>query len=141
MTAAGLAARPLVVAETEAKERAAKKLYAYVQEKGSDELRRNLEASDMDKWFDGYFRACIPSDDRRTWTCYLIDVRTKQAKIKEDPSARAQPAALGELQDLQPVAARAQCRLGQLERVVLGLAAVEVEAPRGGADAAIDRDR
>ena len=48
VTAAGLAARPLVVAETEAKERAAKKLYAYVQEQGSDELRRNLEASDMD---------------------------------------------------------------------------------------------
>ncbi|HEX6652600.1 MAG TPA: hypothetical protein VF072_07645 [Thermoleophilaceae bacterium] len=91
VTAAGLAARPLVVAETEAKERAAKKLYAYVQENGPDELRRNLEASDMDKWFDGYFRACIPSDDRRTWTCYLIDVRTKRAKIKEDPSRVRNP--------------------------------------------------
>src|SRR4051812_17601753 len=91
VTAAGLAARPLVVAETEAKERAAEKLYAYVQENGSDELRRNLEASDMDKWFDGYFRACIPSDDRRTWTCYLIDVRTNRAKIKEDPSRVRNP--------------------------------------------------
>ena len=91
VTAAGLAARPLVVAETEAKERAAKKLYAYVQEQGSDELRRNLEASDMDKWFDGYFRACIPSDDRRSWTCYLIDVRRKQAKIKQDPSGVRNP--------------------------------------------------
>src|SRR6185312_4761612 len=37
VTAAGLAARPLVVAETEAKERAAKKLYAYVQARGSTE--------------------------------------------------------------------------------------------------------
>jgi hypothetical protein len=91
VTAAGLAARPLVVAETEAKERAAKKLYSYVQAKGSDELRRNLEASDMDKWFDGYFRACIPSDDRTSWTCYLIDVRTKRAQIKEDPSRVRNP--------------------------------------------------
>src|SRR5215212_1067808 len=88
---AGLAARPLVVAETEAKERAAERLYSYVQENGSDELRRNLEASDMDKWFDGYFRACIPSDDRRSWTCYLIDVRTKRAKIKQDPSGVRNP--------------------------------------------------
>jgi hypothetical protein len=91
VTAAGLAARPLVVAETEAKERAAKKLFSYVEERGSDELRRNLEASDMDKWFDGYFRACIPSDDRRSWTCYLIDVRKKPAKIKEDPSRVRNP--------------------------------------------------
>ena len=45
----------------------------------------------MDKWFDGYFRACIPSDDRRSWTCYLIDVRTKRAKIKEDPSGVRNP--------------------------------------------------
>jgi hypothetical protein len=91
VTAAGLAARPLVVAETDAKERAAKTLYSYVQANGSDELRRNLEASDMDKWFDGYFRACIPSDDRRSRTCYLIDVRRKQARIKEDPSRVPNP--------------------------------------------------
>jgi hypothetical protein len=91
VTAAGLAARPLVVAETEAKERAAEKLFAYVQENGSGELRRNLEASDMDRWFEGYFRACIPSDDRRSWTCFLIDVRKKPARIKEDPSRVRNP--------------------------------------------------
>jgi hypothetical protein len=91
VVAAGLAARPLVVAETEAKERAAKKLYAYVEAGQSDELRRNLEASDMDKWFDGYFRACIPHDDRTHWTCYFIDVRPKVAKIKKDPSGQRNP--------------------------------------------------
>jgi hypothetical protein len=91
VVAAGLAARPLVVAETESKERAAKKLYTYVNAVGSAEQRRNLEASDMAKWFDGYFRACIPSDDRRSWRCYLIDVRGNQAKIKEDPSRVRNP--------------------------------------------------
>src|SRR6185312_14982086 len=38
VVAAGLAARPLVVAETESKERAAKTLYAYVTTQGSAEL-------------------------------------------------------------------------------------------------------
>ena len=84
------------MAETDAKERAAKKLYAYVQAKGSDELRRNLEASDMDKWFDGYFRACIPSDDRRTLDL-LPDRRAHEAgQDQGGPEPRAQPAALGE---------------------------------------------
>jgi hypothetical protein len=91
VTAAGLAARPLVVAETEAKERAAETLYSHVRAHGTSEQLRNLEASDMDRWFEGYFRACIPSDDRRSWTCYLIDVRRKQAKIRQDPSGVRNP--------------------------------------------------
>src|SRR5215218_5029994 len=56
VTAVGLAARPLVVAETEAKERAAETLYSHVRANGTPEQRRNLEASDMDRWFEGYFR-------------------------------------------------------------------------------------
>jgi hypothetical protein len=91
VVAAGLAARPLVVAETDAKERAADKLLQYVNAGDSEELKRNLEASDMDRWFEGYFRACIPADDRRSWTCFLIDVRHEQAKIKEDPSKVRNP--------------------------------------------------
>jgi hypothetical protein len=91
VTAAGLAARPLVVAETEAKERAAETLYSHVRAHGTSEQLRNLEASDMDRWFEGYFRACIPSDDRRSWTCYLIDVRRKQARIRQDPSGVRNP--------------------------------------------------
>ncbi len=91
VVAAGLAARPLVVAETDAKERAAKALYEYVENSNSDELRRNRDASDMDKWFDGYFRACIPADDRKSWSCYFIDVRHKTTRIKEDPSKVRNP--------------------------------------------------
>jgi hypothetical protein len=44
--AAGLAARPTVVAETDERERAAEELLRFVQAHGDDELRRNLEASD-----------------------------------------------------------------------------------------------
>ena len=63
--AAGLAARPLVVAETErhgAQRRGA--LERYVRASGTAELRRNLEAADTDPAGEGYFRSCIPRDDR-----------------------------------------------------------------------------
>ena len=89
--AAGLAARPVVVAETDAKERAAKALLARVRASESDELRRNLEASDMARWFSGYFRACIPDDERTSWSCFFIDVRRDRAKIKKDPSKLPNP--------------------------------------------------
>ena len=42
--AAGLAARPTVVAETDERERAAEELLRFVQAHGSEELLRNLEA-------------------------------------------------------------------------------------------------
>ena len=91
VVAAGLAAKPLVVAETEAKERAAKALYNYVSDSNSAELLRNRDASDIDKWFDGYFRACIPNDTRTSWTCFFIDVRRDRTKIKKDPSRVRNP--------------------------------------------------
>lgn len=89
--AAGLAAKPVVVAETEEKERAAEELYRYITGHGTPELRRNLEASDMQRQGDDYFRACIPHDDRDERTCYLLDVRTRDVKIDEDPSALPNP--------------------------------------------------
>jgi hypothetical protein len=84
--AAGLAARPLVVVETEERERAAEKLYQYVQSHPDDELRRNFEASDTDKLADGYFRSCIPDDDRRRWSCFLLEATEDKATIQRDPS-------------------------------------------------------
>jgi hypothetical protein len=85
--AAGLAARPLVVAETDERERAAEKLFQYVQAHGDDELRRNLEASDTIKYADGYFRSCIPDDERESWTCFVLDATGEEATIRRDPSA------------------------------------------------------
>ena len=91
LVAAGLAAKPVVVAETEEKERAATELYRYVMGHGSNELRRNLEASDMVRQGDDYFRACIPHDDRDDRTCYLLDVRRRDVRIEEDPSSLPNP--------------------------------------------------
>src|SRR5215213_7304623 len=84
--AAGLAARPTIVVETEQRERAAKLLEDYVDAHGDDELRRNLEASDTHRYADGYYRSCIPHDDRKRWTCFFIDVRKKRSRFDRDPS-------------------------------------------------------
>src|SRR5215207_6905101 len=70
----------------------------------------------------------------------LPDRRAHRAREDQGgPEPRAEPAALGQLDDLQPVAAGLERGLGELERVVLGLATVEVEAPRRRADAAVHR--
>jgi hypothetical protein len=85
--AAGLASRPTVIAETNERERAAKELYRFVEGHGDAELRRNLEASDTVRLAQGYFRSCIPSDNRRLWTCYFLDARNKRdTKLILDPS-------------------------------------------------------
>jgi hypothetical protein len=84
--AAGLAAEPTIVVETKQRERAAKLLEDYVEAHGGAELRRNLEASDTRRFADGFYRSCIPHDDRERWTCFFIDVREKQARFDRDPS-------------------------------------------------------
>jgi hypothetical protein len=85
--AAGLAARPTVVVETEERERAADTLRGFVSAHGDDELRRNLEASDTARLADGYYRSCIPDDERERWTCFFLDSRGEETTLIRDPSA------------------------------------------------------
>jgi hypothetical protein len=85
--AAGLAARPTVVAETDERERAAEELLRFVEAHGSAELRRNLEASDTVRLADAYFRSCIPDDERERWTCFFLDATSDDTKVIRDPSA------------------------------------------------------
>jgi hypothetical protein len=84
--ASGLAARPVIVVETDQRERGAKALEDFVNVHGTPELRRNLEASDTARLADGYYRSCIPHDDRRHWSCYFIDARKKPTTLVRDPS-------------------------------------------------------
>jgi hypothetical protein len=91
LLAAGLANRPVIVVETNQRERAAKLLEGYVESHGDDELRRNLEASDTRRYADGYYRSCIPHDDRRRSTCFFIDVRGKRAEFTRDRSEIPNP--------------------------------------------------
>lgn len=85
--AAGLAARPTVVAETEERQRAAEELLRFVQAHGSEELQRNLEASDTRRLGDAYYRSCIPNDERDGWTCFFVDATGRDTKVIRDPSA------------------------------------------------------
>jgi hypothetical protein len=84
--AAGLAARPTVIAETDERERAARELLRFVSAHGSDELRRNVEASETARLAEAYFRTCIPDDERREWTCFFLDATGPDTKVIRDPS-------------------------------------------------------
>jgi hypothetical protein len=85
--AAGLAARPTVVVETEDREQAANAIHVHVQRSGDPELIRNEEASDTIRLADGYFRTCIPRDDRRRFTCFFVDANKEPASVVRDRSA------------------------------------------------------
>lgn len=85
--AAGLAARPTVVSETEATEEAARAIHRYVQRSGNEELIRNEETAHTDRLADGYFRICIARDERGRWFCYFVDTRREPTEIVRDPSA------------------------------------------------------
>jgi hypothetical protein len=85
--AAGLAARPTVIAETDAKEEAARAIHAFVQASGDEELIRNEETAHAARLADGYFRICIARDDRRRNFCFFVDTKKDPTEIKRDPSA------------------------------------------------------
>jgi hypothetical protein len=84
--ASGLAARPTVVVETEERERAAEAFRAHVQHSGDAELARNLEASETIRLADGYFRTCVPRDDRSERVCFFLDASNDPTEIKRDRS-------------------------------------------------------
>ena len=84
--AAGLAARPLVVAETDAKERAADAILRVVDHSGNAELIRNKETAQTARLGDGYFRTCIARDDRRRFWCWFIDTNKDRWRSCSDPS-------------------------------------------------------
>ncbi|MET0809991.1 MAG: hypothetical protein ABWY65_02615 [Thermoleophilaceae bacterium] len=86
--AAGLAARPTVIAETDAKEEAALALHAFVQRSGDQELIRNEETANASRLAEGYFRICIARDDRERFACFFLDTNKQPTEIVRDPSAK-----------------------------------------------------
>jgi hypothetical protein len=87
VVAAGLAARPAVVSETEATEENANAVRDYVLHSGNEELIRNLETANTIKLADGYFRTCIARDDRRHHFCLFVDTNEDPTDIVRDRSA------------------------------------------------------
>jgi hypothetical protein len=85
--AAGLAARPTVVSETEDTERNAEAFRAFVLRTGDDELIRNLQTANTVRLREDYFRTCIVRDDRRHHFCAFVDTSRKPARVQRDRSA------------------------------------------------------
>jgi hypothetical protein len=88
VVAAGLAARPLVVSETEATQEAASAVFEEVQESGDEELIRNRDTANSRKQADGIFRICIARDDRERFTCFIVDTNKEPTDVDRDPSAK-----------------------------------------------------
>ena len=85
--AAGLAARPTVVSETEDTERNAQAFRDFVLAHGDQELIRNLETANTVRLGDDFFRTCVARDDRERYFCTLIDTSTNPPQIDVDRSA------------------------------------------------------
>ena len=148
--AAGLAAKPLVVVETKARERAAEALSRRVAA-GTPELQRNVDASNTRRLADGYFRTCIPNDDRDGWTCFFVDVRRVPGEGDQGPERDPEPATLvrrerpqaavwQHLEHVDLVAAAAQRSLRDQDGEELASLEPEVEAASHCLDPPVHRN-
>jgi len=86
LLAAGLGSRPVVVSETEATELNARTVRSYALAHGDLEARRNVDAANTIRIADGYFRTCIPRDDRRSAWCLFVDTERRPPEVQEDSS-------------------------------------------------------
>ncbi len=87
VVAAGLAARPTVVSETEDTERNAQAFRSLVLSRGDPELIRNLETANTVRLGEDFFRTCVARDDRRHFFCAFIDTSKRPPDVDVDGSA------------------------------------------------------
>jgi len=87
VVAAGLAARPTVVSETEDTQRNAEAFRDLVLGSGQPELIRNLETANTVRLGEDYFRTCIARDDRERFFCAFVDTSTDPPEVTRDSSA------------------------------------------------------
>lgn len=86
LVAAGLAAQPLIVAETKETERNAELVRDHVLTEAPAEVQRNLDTANTIKLEDGYFRTCVNYDDRTRAYCLFVDVDAEPPLVTKDPS-------------------------------------------------------
>jgi hypothetical protein len=86
LIAAGLGARPLIVAETKDTQENAELVEAYVQGHAPHEIQRNIETANTLRLKEGYFRTCVNYDDRTKAWCVFVDVNAKPPTVKQDPA-------------------------------------------------------
>jgi hypothetical protein len=90
--ASGLATRPLVVSETRATEENARLVRSFVEARGSDEVKRNLDTANTRRLAEGYFRTCIALDDRTRAYCLFVD--TNSGSVRRDRDSRPNAVAI-----------------------------------------------
>lgn len=88
VVAAGLAARPLVVSETEDTEAAAGAVRGYIEDHGGAEVRRNLDTANTIRLEDDLFRICVALDDRTRASCYFVDTGSRPPAVTPDGDQR-----------------------------------------------------
>jgi len=82
----GLGNRPVIVSETNETQEAGRQLTLFVKRSDDAELRRNAEAANTHRIEPGYFRLCVPRDDRERSVCILVDTRKDPVSVRRDPS-------------------------------------------------------
>ena len=87
VVAAGLAARPTVVSETEDTQRNAEAFRALILGRGDQELIRNLETANTVRLGEDFFRTCVARDDRDRYFCAFIDTSKHPPDVDVDGSA------------------------------------------------------
>ena len=85
--AAGLAARPTVVSETEDTEANAKAFRSLILSSGDQELIRNLETANTVRLGEDFFRTGVARDDRRRYFCAFVDTSQRPPDVDVDGSA------------------------------------------------------
>lgn len=88
IVAAGLAARPLVISETEDTEAAAGAVRAYIEQNAGAEVRRNLDTANTIRLEEDLFRICVSLDDRTRASCYFVDTAGAPPTVTEDGDQR-----------------------------------------------------
>jgi hypothetical protein len=87
VVAAGLAARPTVVSETEDTEANARAFRSLILRRGDEELIRNLDTANTVRLGEDFFRTCVARDDRERYFCAFVDTSTKPPEVDVDRSA------------------------------------------------------
>jgi hypothetical protein len=95
LLAAGLASRPLIVSETEATELNARVVRDYTLAHAEPEYQRNIDAANTIRISEGYFRTCVPANDRRRAWCLFVDTNRSPPEVREDTSVTPNDKYLG----------------------------------------------
>lgn len=83
---AGLAARPLIVSETEDTERNAELVRDHVLAEAPHEIQRNLDTANTVRLEPGFFRTCVNYDERDRAYCLFVNVDAEPPTVRKDPS-------------------------------------------------------